>query len=275
MRHISGLGRKLNDHKHILMMLFANDVAGLRHLIGATHRRGASPAKICSFLQCAVAGLYHPQGGFVKCDFDIAFLVKAIGGPRLLYALGKSHGLASWRTVNHHIKIPKLVPSIGIPLASEIIHNILSFFDPSVKPPLDCPSSGYLPGNVMMFDGIALETRCRYCPERDKILGLCHEHSKNINNQVDSVESVDKIHSALASDNPSTKVCFGSDATVVAIAQYSDDKYYSPVPVVASPSDKTEKADDLAKWMQTVLDAWKSHEFGEKINGPIWSLNIS
>ena len=83
---------------------------------------------------------------------------------------------------------------------------------------------------------------------------------------------MDKICSALGSDDPSTKVCFGSDATVVAIAQYSDDKYYSPIPVVASPSDKTEKADDLAKWMQTVLDAWKSHGFGEKTNGPIWSL---
>jgi hypothetical protein len=83
---------------------------------------------------------------------------------------------------------------------------------------------------------------------------------------------VDKIRSALASDDASTKVCFASDATVVAVAQYSDDKFYSPIPIVASPSDKTEKADDLAKWMKTILDAWKSHEFGEKINGPIWSL---
>ena len=123
-----------------------------------------------------------------------------------------------------------------------------------------------------MFDGIALETRCHYCPERDKILGLCHEHSNNINNQVDNVESVEKIRSALASDDSATKVCFGSDATVIAVAQYSDDKYYSPIPLVASPSDKTEKADDLARWMHIVLDAWKSHKFGEKTNGPIWSL---
>ena len=28
-----------------------------------------------------------------------------------------------------------------------------------------------------MFDGIALETRCQYCPEWDSILGLCCEHS--------------------------------------------------------------------------------------------------
>ena len=81
------------------MMLSLNDVAGLRRLLSAAHRRGASPAKICSLLEHAVAGLYHPRGGFVKCDLDIAFLIKAIGGPHLLYTLGKSHGLACCRTV--------------------------------------------------------------------------------------------------------------------------------------------------------------------------------
>ena len=172
------------------MMLSSNDVAGLRRLLGAAHRRGASPTKICSLLERAIAGLYRPRGGFVKRDFDIAFLVKAIGGPRLLYALGKSHGLASWRTVGRHIKIPRLIPSIGIPSADEINHNISSFFNPDVKPPLDCPPSGCLPGNVMMFDGIALEARCRYCPERDKILGLCREHSQNINNRVSKMNHI-------------------------------------------------------------------------------------
>lgn len=69
-----------------------------------------------------------------------------------------------------------------------------------------------------------------------------------------------------------SKVCFGSEATVVGIAPYAQEDYYTPVPIVASPSDKTEKAPDLAKWMQTVLDTWKTHEFGEKVNGPIWAL---
>ena len=147
------------------MMLSSNDVAGLRHLLGAAHRKGASPAKICSLLECAITGLYCPRGGFSKRDLDIAFLVKAIGGPRLLYALGKSHGLASWRTVNRHIKIPRLLPSVGIPSADEISQNMSSFCDPKVKPPLECAQNGCLPGNVVMFDGIALETRCRYCPK--------------------------------------------------------------------------------------------------------------
>lgn len=190
----------------------------------------------------------------------------------MLYALGKSHGLISWRIVKHYLKIPKLLPSVAIPLADKISHKISSFFDPEIKPLLKHAQNSSLPGNVIMFDGIALETRCCYCPECDKILGLCHEHSHNVNIQVDSFGSVEKVYAALGSQDLATKVCFGSDAAVVAIAQYSDDKYYTPVPVVASLSDKMEKADDLVNWMQTVLDVWKTHEFGKKIDGPIWAL---
>jgi hypothetical protein len=32
-----------------------------------------------------------------------------------------------------------------------------------------------------MFNGVALETQCQYCPQRNLILGLCHEHSSNVN----------------------------------------------------------------------------------------------
>ena len=76
-----------------------------------------------------------------------------------------------------------------------------------------------------------------------------------MNTKVDSVESVEEVCTALAEPKDSDlKVCFGSEATVVAIAPYAQDYYYTPVPIVASPSDKTEKVPELAKWMQTVLD---------------------
>lgn len=84
---------------------------------------------------------------------------------------------------------------------------------------------------------------------------------------------MEQVRGALAEAKKSkSKVCFGSEATVVAIAPYAQDDYYTPVPIVVSPSDKTEKAPELAVWMQTVLDTWKTHEFGEKVNGPIWAL---
>ena len=86
--------------------------------------------------------------------------MKAHGGPRLLYALQQFHGLASWRTVHRHVKIPKLMPSIRVPSSDEISHNIALFYDPSVKPHAKSTQAGLLAGNVAMFDGIALDTRC-------------------------------------------------------------------------------------------------------------------
>jgi hypothetical protein len=121
-------------------------------------KRGASPHAIGFTLECAIAGLFSARGGFTLRDMDISFLAKAIGGPWLLYALQKSHGLASLSMVKRHKKIPKLMASIGIPTRTEIWANISSFLDPEIKPAPTNPGGGELPGNVLMFDGIALET---------------------------------------------------------------------------------------------------------------------
>jgi len=64
------------------------------------------------------------------------------------------------------------LPSIGIPSVDEISSNIASFFDPSAKPQPTSLQNGLLPGNIVMVDGVALETRCHYCPKHDSILGL-------------------------------------------------------------------------------------------------------
>ena len=64
-----------------------------------------------------------------------------------------------------------------VPSSNEISYNISSFYDPSVKPHAKPTQAGHLSGNVAMFDGIALDTRCQYCPDQDSILGLCQEHS--------------------------------------------------------------------------------------------------
>ncbi|KJA13989.1 hypothetical protein HYPSUDRAFT_150917 [Hypholoma sublateritium FD-334 SS-4] len=148
-----------------------------------------------------------------------------------------------------------------------------SFLDPKVKPAPPQTSSGGVPGNILMFDGVALDTRCQYCPERNIVLGLCREHSKNINLEVSDVKSVEDIRTALFEPpSDANKVCFGSDATVVAIAPYARSDHYRPVPLVVSASDKTEKGPELALWIRTLLDAYKLHEFGGSISGPIWAL---
>ncbi|KAJ7025828.1 hypothetical protein C8F04DRAFT_1046127 [Mycena alexandri] len=264
---------KISEYRRMTMLLAANDIPGLRRMLTVLAKRGANPRAICSTLDRAINKTYAARGGFNERDLDVGFLVKAIGGPRLLYALSKSHGLPSATTIRRHKKNPKLLPSIGIPTREEISANIASFLDPDIKPPPQPLEGGGLPGNVLMFDGIALETKCRYCPYRNAILGLCREHSHLVNTSVESLESVEDVRCALQKDKKeSGKVCFGSDATVVAIAPYARQDHYTPIPLVLSPSDKTEKGAQLAEWMQVVLDTWDTHPQGRVLHGRIDAL---
>jgi len=254
------------------MLIASNDIAGLRRLISAALRGGVSAEVIVDRIQKSIDGLYSPRGGFSERDLDIAFLVKAIGGPRLLYALQKSHGLASESTIRRHRKIPRLLAAVSTPSKSENDHNMTTFLDPTIKspPPL---VNGIIPGNVVMFDGVALETKCRYCPERNQIMGLCREHSRNVKTEVTDQQSIEDVRAALFdSENSESKVCFGSDATVVAIAPYARSDYYRAVPLVVSPSDKTEKWQQLAEWVCNFLRNYSDHPFGEKLTGKIYAL---
>lgn len=255
------------------MLLGTNDIPGLRRLIAAALRRGISARGLVLRLQQAIEGVYSPRGGFNQRDYDLAFLVQSIAGPRLLYSLQKSHGFASTMTVQRSTKIPSLLPSVGIPAREEMQENMTAFLDPSVKPPPPLSSSGKIPGNILMFDGVALESKCCYCSRRNSVLGLCREHSKNVDLEVTSFQSVDKIRTALFKETEADKkVCFGSDATVVAMAPYARSDHYRPVPLIVSPSDKTEKGEWLALWIRTLIDEYAVHIYGKIMHGPFFSI---
>lgn len=97
-------------------MLFAsNEIAGLQYLLTAALRQGVGAQTVLGLLECAIVGLYRPRGGFTTCDLNISFLVKSLGGLQLLYALQRSHGLASYTTITQHNPIPHLHLSIGVP----------------------------------------------------------------------------------------------------------------------------------------------------------------
>jgi hypothetical protein len=59
---------------------------------------------------------------------------------------------------------------------------------------------------------------------------------------------------------------------VVALAPYAWQDHYTPIPIVLSPSCKAEKGADLAIWIKRVVTAWKAHEYGESLHGPIWAI---
>ena len=250
-----------------------NDISGLHRLIAAALRHGISAHGLVLHLRQAIEGVYSPRGGFNQQDYDLAFLVQSIAGPQLLYSLQRSHGFASMMTVQHSTKIPSLLPSVGIPAREEMHENMTSFLNPSIKPPPPLSSSGKIPRNILMFDGVALESKCCYCSRRDSVLGLCREHSKNVDPKVTSFQSVDKIRTALFKETEADKkVCFGSDTTVVAMAPYACSDHYHPVPLIVLPSDKTEKGEWLALWIWTLIDEYTVHIYGKIMHGPFFSI---
>jgi len=102
-----------------------------------------------------------------------------------------------------------------------------------------------------MFNGLAIESKCQYCSLRSHVIGLCHEHSKNVDTKVTNCKSIEKIQTALFQElDPDKRVCFVSDAIILAIAPYARTDHYTPIPIVLMPSDKTKTGDKLAAWIR-------------------------
>ncbi len=176
---------------------------------------------------------------------------------------------------DRHFKVPRLLSSVSKPTIEEVHRNISSFLTEEVKKPPPIPEVG----NTLMFDGIALETKCRYCHARNIIIGVCREHSARVDLTIDDWDTVESVRKGLFQEllpegeqDESRRICFGKEATVVAIGSLGRSDHYVPVPIVVSPSDKTEKGKELASWIRVVITAWRTHPKGEKLHGPIWSL---
>ncbi|KAJ3911479.1 hypothetical protein F5877DRAFT_20743, partial [Lentinula edodes] len=259
--------RRNTQYKRIMTFLAEYDVSGLRRLLATSLRRGASPSFVFRRLEDCINQMYSPRGNFSRRDYDIAFIAKSLGGPRLLYALQKAFGLPSRTALSKNAHVPELRPCISKPSEEEIDYNISTLFDSNVR---KAPMSDSLKraGKVLMMDGIAVEEVCRYCPARDKACGLCREHGNTVDCRVPDYAAIKAIEEALEGGT----VHVGKDATVLAIASLSDPDDYIPVPVLISSSCKKEDADQLSRWLQLFLEVWRSHPNGERLHGPITVL---
>ncbi|KZV81507.1 hypothetical protein EXIGLDRAFT_779657 [Exidia glandulosa HHB12029] len=262
--------RRAREQDEIMIFLAKRDVPRLRWVLATALKRGTTPTRLLSHLVRAADGTYRARG-YSQRELDVSCLAAELGGPRLLYALGRSHGFLSKRTVRKHMFIPRLLPSIAVPTKLEIDTNIASFLDIEVTPtplPLDPDVSTCLPGHIMMIDGVAIEPRAGYCSRRNHAVGLSRETAGRVDTEVSSLEKVEAMRTALQEQ----RVRFGSEATVVAVAPYADTEHYAPIPIAVSPSDKSEDAEELLLWLQTAVSCWKLHPYAAAIRGPIWSI---
>ena len=86
-RKLGRMVRKVDDYRRLVLLLAQNKIAGVSRIISIALRKGSNVITICARLQAAINGTYSPSSGWTQHDFDVAFLVKALGGPRLLYVL--------------------------------------------------------------------------------------------------------------------------------------------------------------------------------------------
>ncbi|KAI1781589.1 hypothetical protein LXA43DRAFT_1070016 [Ganoderma leucocontextum] len=271
-RRTSSLRRRLTDHQRLTKLIASHEYVRLTRILNISLTHGLGAPGIARQLEKAAAGVYTPRGHYTEREMDLAFLSKSIGGPRLLHALCKAYGMAARSTLSKARKIPRVLPSIGVPTEHEVSLNISAMFDPTVKPVPPPTATGQLPGMVLQVDGVAMEERCRYLRESRSIVGVCREHSVGIGMEVKDVESIKQVADALHNPDAELKCHYGKDGTVVAIAPYARADHYSAIPIVVSPSCKSEKGAQLARWLDMVVNVWEKHESGGKTHGNVWAL---
>lgn len=259
--------RRLSDEQRVITFLSEYNVPGLQRLLAIQLRRGSSPRRLLKKLQACVDGLYTPRGNFSRREYDIAFIAKALGGPRLLYALQKAFALPSNATLYNNAHVPELQACVGAPMEREMEANIDSVFNELVRaaPPT---KSLWEAGMGVQMDGISTEEVCRHDSHRNAVLGLCREHASAVDTTVTDYDSIKAIESALDGG----KVHVGKDATVLALGSIADPDHSIPIPVLVSASCKKEDGDGLAHWIELFLDVWKRHPCGEARHGPITVL---
>ncbi|KDN35862.1 hypothetical protein RSAG8_11224, partial [Rhizoctonia solani AG-8 WAC10335] len=266
---IQTLSGRMDDQKRLISAIAQSDDAALGRIVQTALRHGAGVQTIINRLAQAQQGLYSPHHYLPKL-YDLATLIHKIGGPRLLFAVAKEMHLPSISTVNGRLNLPRLLPSVGFPLESEILANIESFFGPNAP---GYGSRNTCVGLSLMIDEIAIEPRLRYSIQQDTVLGFSREdsHLTHLNEMSTCSNPVDALLEAKALLD-SGKCHRATEASMVAIARFGSSDY-NPAILAASGTCKTEKWPDQARWIGRALHSWEISPYGEVMYGPIWSVN--
>jgi hypothetical protein len=188
------LQKKLSDYQQLVMLIAQHKIAGVSQLISVAIRNGVSIESVCVKLHHAITGVYSPKFRWTSRELDVAVLVKAIGGPRLLYSLQKAERYPSLSTLHRRRpSIHTLCVSVAIPNHAEIKQNITLLFGDGGRVPPTVPEVG----QVIVIDGAAIEEAICYDFQEKKLLGLCHEHSEHLKTEVNTVEDLHNVSDAL------------------------------------------------------------------------------
>eukprot|EP00964_Phaeocystis_antarctica_P143644 scaffold109231_cov63-Phaeocystis_antarctica.AAC.1 len=158
-RRISKVAAPIAEGKQMVALLAQHRIPRVRELMARMHSRGASVKFILKHLMKAINGTYTARSDVSEDDLDRAEHALLIGGPRLLYALQRTEGFVSRRTVGSARARPRFITSWDNTVQAKTVeHNLQQFLLAKV------PSSKKKVVLTLMIDDVALEPRRRASP---------------------------------------------------------------------------------------------------------------
>lgn len=104
--------QKIDGCERFILQVSVADHVNSSRVLQVSVKNGSSSNAMIHSLQLTIEKHYTPHPRTDEFPLDIGCLVKAIGGPKLLFALNRSLSLPSYRTIGRHRIIPQLFPSI-------------------------------------------------------------------------------------------------------------------------------------------------------------------
>ena len=99
---VSRLTQQVDDYERLFYHIAVSDYKNASRVLQVAMKNGSSPAAMVSKLLLAIEKKYTPRSGTDEFALDLGYLVKAMGGPKLLFALNRSLALPSYRTIGRH-----------------------------------------------------------------------------------------------------------------------------------------------------------------------------
>ena len=170
-RSLLSRASNLDAHKCFLMAVGEGNIPGIHRLVSISRKAGESIYTILDKCSRAVRNVYHPKS-YNEREFQQLFLFHKLGGVAVAEIAHRALGLPSIEATRRHIDTRPLVASPKMPTDLEMMQNLEHAFPHNQTPSM---RKG---GFQLMADEIKLESRMRWDPRTNNILGICREHGK-------------------------------------------------------------------------------------------------
>lgn len=193
-KRIATQSRALADHKRFLRTVGTGKVERVDRLVRASLKRHSGIRGFLSAYDRALVGYYKPKS-YTEEDYLRGVAIWKMGGRRVADFAHRSLGLPSLTTLRKHTNVPRIIPSVGCPKASDVAQNVASCFN-SLEDVLgmERPKHG-----ILVFDEIAVNPLIRLCSETNRFLGLCR-HGFRVCPYFNNAADVEEVFIGLGRD---------------------------------------------------------------------------